>query len=240
MKNIVIKLGGSLLYDKEMRVNLHLVQLIKTWYRERSTFYDKIVVVVGGGKLSRTIGAQIDSLIDVVDDKFGIGMQATQLNAQIIKGAIDQKDQDILTPRNLGEVLGSLYDDNVKIIISGGLKKGWSTDMVAAVIADCMDMDRVYKLSKIDALYTADPFQDKSATKIKEITWKKYFKMFNIIPDVSKHQPDQNIPIDVTCAQFAQKKGISFFLSGGQILLKSNSDNIKLEDVFEPGSLIHT
>jgi uridylate kinase len=119
-------------------------------------------------------------------------------------------------------------------MVSGGLKIGWSTDLDAVVFADVLGIDRVFKISDVEYIYSTDPKKDSNAKAIKDISWDEYFKMFGISKDTD-HIPNDHIPIDAMCAQFAEKKNISIHISGG-----SRLENIKdIEDLFQDGSFIH-
>ena len=106
--------------------------------------------------------------------------------------------------------------------------------MDAAIFADALGIDRFYKLSNIDHIYTADPNIDPKARLIKEIRWTEYDKLFGITSE-SKHIPNNNLPIDPYCANFCKKKKISVFVSGGETLDNATS----LEEVFESGTFLH-
>lgn len=234
-RRIVLKIGGSLLYQKKLKLNMGIISKVLSWYNDSQSSYDKIILVIGGGQLSRYMGDLTKPLVGNGDDLHGIAMQSTMLNAQIVKEILDGSDDEIVVPKSLGEAFELIWDKNVKFIVTGGLKKGWSTDMDAAVLADSAGVDRVYKLSNVEGVYSEDPQKNKSARLIKDMTWKEYFELFGIVLDLSEHKPNFSIPIDVLSAQFSFRKGISFFVSGGKTIDKAE----KLGSVFESGTYIH-
>ena len=59
--------------------------------------------------------------------------------------------------------------------------------------------------------------------------------MFDIALEETEHKPNESIPIDVNASRFANNKGISFFLSGGD---KYRSEE-GLSNIFESGTLVH-
>ncbi len=233
-KKIVIKIGGSLIYDDQLRLNVLFLAKLKKWIDVNIEYYDKIVMVVGGGKLSRYIQEKTEDQTQTDDDLHGIAMQVTVLNAQILKEIFDEKDSDIVVPKTLGELFEFAMDDHHKVIISGGLKKGWSTDMDAAICANSIGHRRVYKLSVIDGVYDKDPSLHPDAQFIKELSWQDYFEIFDIEAGYSTHKPNSRIPVDVQCAQYCKENGIDFFLSGG-----SGIEEVKdLGELFEEGTYI--
>jgi len=232
-KKIVFKVGGSLLYDDKLKLQVDLLAKVRTWYYEKKDEYSKIVIFVGGGKLSRWLGGQVREYDKNVVNQHGIGLHANILNAQILKSLIG--DEDISAPSELGKVFEHILDEDIKTVIAGGLKKGWSTDMDISFIGDMLGLDKVYKLSEIDRIYTADPDLDRNAKPIEKMTWEEYYKLFGIVEGVSKHQPNQNLPIDFECAQFSKRKKIVFFVSGGKDLHEKKG----LGEVFEAGTMVY-
>lgn len=231
-KNIVLKIGGSVLYDNALNINVELLRKVKDWYFSVEGEYEKIVMVVGGGSLSRELQKKIEGSVGGEEYLHNIGMTVTHTNAAILQGYIE--DPNIYIPKKIGDAYEFLWEGNRRSIISGGLKVGWSTDMDAAVFADILDLDRVYKLSDIDYIYDQDPSLNPAATPLKDLSWDEYFDMFNILDD-SIHKANKSIPIDIECARFCSKKGLSFFISGGKSLQEKGS----IKDILTDGTLIH-
>lgn len=230
MKNIVIKVGGSLLYNDDLRLNELFLFKLKKWYDTNKSKISKLVIVTGGGKLSRNLGGNIKGLV-LGDNAHGVAMQITQVNAEVVKGYLN--DNEIYVPQQLSEALEFIQRDITGVMISGGLKQGWSTDMDAAVFADALKIETVYKLSNVDYVYDSDPRINKEAKKIEEITWKEYFKLFNI-SESSVHQPNVSSPVSVEASIFSQKKNLTFFISGGKNIYEKED----LSLVFESGTRI--
>ena len=95
-------------------------------------------------------------------------------------------------------------------MITGGLKVGWSTDMDAAVFADVLDVDMVYKISNINYVYEEDPRVNPNTPIIKDLSWQDYFEQFNILED-SFHKANDNIPIDIVVLDFALRRIFPFY-----------------------------
>lgn len=234
MKNIfVTKIGGSLLYNLDLTFNENFLKKLITWFERSRERYDKIVIVVGGGKISRHIGQQVGKFTTTDEDQHRIGMQATVMNAEIIRSIL--AEDSIIVPKTLGEAMEVLMNDSNRFIVAGGFKAGWSTDMSAAVLANIIGEKKIHKLSNIDHIYTKDPANDPTAVIMKDIKWEEYFDHFGILVDDPTQKPNENTPIGAVCAKFAMQKGLSFFVSGGKTL----NDTERLEDVFEAGSFVH-
>jgi uridylate kinase len=167
-----------------------------------------------------------------VDHLHSIAMSLTQTNATILASFLE--DKEIFLPKTLGDAYEFLMMSEGKTMVSGGLKIGWSTDMDAAVFADILEAGRVYKISNIDFVYDKDPKEYFDAKPIKDMTWKDYFKLFDITPG-EQHKPNGNMPLDVECVQFCSRKDISFFIAGGSTLEEIED----IGKILETGTFMH-
>ncbi len=231
-KDIVIKVGGSILYDHLLNINFDLFKRLKEWYLGNKKEYDHIVFVVGGGRLSREMENKVAESVKDIQGIHNIAMSITQTNSIILASYIN--DKEIFVPKTLGEAYEFLHSSEKGYMVSGGLKVGWSTDMDAAVFADALILDRVYKVSNIDYIYDKDPKEFFEARPIKDMTWKEYFKMFSILPN-EEHTPNSHMPVDAKCSLFCAKKNISYNVTGGKLLYENDS----LKKILKQGTFIH-
>ena len=231
-KSMVLKIGGSVIYDKTLNINEDLLVKVRDWYYRSRESYEKMIMVVGGGSLSRDLQEKIASSIGGEEYLHSIGMSVTHTNANLLKAYIE--DPNIFVPQKLGEAYELLIDEERKTIVCGGLKVGWSTDMDAAVFADILGESKIHKISNIDYIYDKDPKTNEDAQPIKDMTWEEYFNLFGIQED-SIHKPNSSIPIDVECAIFCNKKGISLWIAGGKRIEQEST----FEDILSDGTLVH-
>jgi uridylate kinase len=232
-KNMVLKVGGSILYDHLLNINFELFEKVKKWYFDVKDSYDRVILVTGGGGLSRSMESKVSEHIKEVNSIHGIAMSITQTNAIILASYIG--DKDMFVPRTLGDAYEFLNSGSKGNMVSGGLKVGWSTDMDAAVFADILHTQRVYKVSNVDFLYDKDPKEFFDAQPIRDITWDDYFKMFNIVPEQG-HVPNAHIPVSAQCSMFCKKKDISFHITGGKLIHEIEG----LEGILREGTFIHS
>jgi len=231
-KHMILKVGGSILYDHLLNINFELFRRLKKWYWEAKNEYESIVLVTGGGGLSRNVQDKVSEQIGEEENLHNIAMSLTQTNATILTSYLE--DKEIFVPKKLGDAYEYLHSTGGKYMVSGGLKVGWSTDMDAAVFADILSMDRVHKISNVDAIYDKDPKEFFEAKAFRDMTWKQYFEMFNIMPGQT-HTPNSHIPVDAHCAMYSEKKGISFHVTGGKLL-----DEIEeINDILKEGTFLH-
>lgn len=231
-KSFVLKVGGSILYDHLLNINFDLLKRVKDWYWDAKKSYDTIVLVTGGGGLSRSMEEKITGTIGGEENFHNIAMSLTQTNATMLAAYLE--DEEIFVPKKLGDAYEFLNKEESKYMVSGGLKVGWSTDMDAAVFADILDSGRVHKVSNIDFIYDKDPKEFFEAKPIRDMTWDEYFKMFDIV-NGQEHTPNDHIPVDVQCSQFCARKDISFHISGGKLLIELD----KIKDILNEGTFLH-
>jgi uridylate kinase len=230
---LVLKVGGSIMYDQLLNINFDLFKRIKIWYYEQKKEYDKIVLVTGGGGLSRSMQEKIADNIGGENYLHSIAMSLTQTNATILASFLED-DEEICVPKTLGDAYEYLVQPHGQTMVSGGLKVGWSTDMDAAIFADILGADRIHKISNIDYVYDKDPKEFFDAKPIKDMTWKEYFKLFDIVKG-EQHKPNYKMPLDVECVQYCSRKRLSFFITGGKVL-EEEEDISKLLEI---GTFIH-
>jgi uridylate kinase len=231
-KTLVLKVGGSIIYDQLLNINFDLFKRLKLWYYDQKDKYSKMVFVTGGGGLSRSMEDKIADNIGGEKYVHNIAMSLTQTNATILASYLE--DDTIFVPQTLGDAYEYLVEEDGKTMVSGGLKVGWSTDMDAAVFADILGIDKVYKISNIDYVYDKDPKEFFDAKPIKDISWKDYFKLFDIVAG-EQHKPNNSMPLDVESVQYCARKGLSFFITGGKIL----EEEEKISKILQQGTFIH-
>lgn len=231
-KQLVLKVGGSIMYDQLLNINFDLFKRLKIWYYENKDKYSKVVFVTGGGGLSRSMQERIADNIGGEDHLHSIAMSLTQTNATILASFLE--DETIFLPKTLGDAYEFLVGSDGRTMVSGGLKVGWSTDMDAAVFADILNAGRIHKISNIDYVHDKDPKEFFDAKPIKDMTWKEYFKLFDIAPG-EQHKPNGNMPLDVESVQFCARKGLSFFIAGGETLEVEED----IGKILQTGTFIH-
>jgi uridylate kinase len=231
-KSMVLKIGGSVIYDNSLNINKEFLDKLKDWYLRIKDDYLKLVIVVGGGSLSRDLQERIATSIGGEEYLHSIGMSVTHTNANILKAYI--QDASIYVPQKLGDAYELLMAEERKTIVCGGLKVGWSTDMDAALFADILGESKIYKISNVDYIYDKDPNLQEDAQPIKDMTWEKYFELFDI-QEGSTHTPNNSIPIDISCAIFCKEKGLSLWIAGGKRIAQQPT----FEDLLSDGTLVH-
>jgi len=204
----VISLGGSVLAPDE--INIKLLKDFCLTIKKETAKGNKFVIIVGGGGICRRYQLASSLAGNVSNEnKDFLGIQATRLNAQLLRGVLESYKVKVL----FQETFNSKSFGKYAIIVSGGLKPGHSTDFAAVRAAADMGVKMVINLGKPHYVYTADPSKDKLATPIEKLTWNEYFK---IIP--SKWTPGLNTPFDPIASRLAKKHSITVIVADGKNL----------------------
>ncbi|MBS3815488.1 MAG: UMP kinase [Hadesarchaea archaeon] len=202
---ITICFGGSILVKKEPRVEV-LKEIRETLNDLKEDEHD-ILVVTGGGKVSRSyikIGKEMGVSNKILDE---IGIQATRLNAQLLIGVLG--DLASLNPKEsfesaVQEVLRG------KIPVMGGTVPGHTTDAVSAELADNSNSDMLVFFTNVDGVYTANPKTDENAKKIDSMSAKELLDLAK----KEKFSPGMSAIIDPLAAEILQKSKIKALVLG--------------------------
>ena len=114
----------------------------------------RLAVVAGGGGLARKYikaGKRCGPPNSILDD---MGILATRLNAYIVISAIGEGAYQV-PPCDYGEFLRA-YSTG-KVVVSGGMSPGQSTDAVATILAEYAGSDLMIKATSVDGIYDKHP-----------------------------------------------------------------------------------
>ncbi len=180
----IIGLGGSIICPD--KINTAYLRRFSRFIKKQVKLRNKFIIITGGGITARNYQKSALKLNVSSADRDWIGIRASQLNAELLKGLLKSKS----------------------VSIWAGQIPGRSTDWVAVKAAVDLNIKEVLLLGKPDYVYTSDFEKDKTAKPIESMTFKEYFK---IIP--SKWQPGLSVPIDPVAARLAQKEGIKIIVA---------------------------
>src|SRR5919109_1695732 len=165
-KILVIKLSGSVFNFKTSSKSLKEYAQVLFDMQVRV----QPVIVSGGGiiarhyvNLARSLGADESSLDEM-------GIEISRLNAKLLSAALGGSVYPA-TPSNLEEI--SIACQSGKIVVSGGLHPGQSTNATAALICEKIKADEFLNATDVDGIYDSDPNKNPQAKMFKDITVKK-------------------------------------------------------------------
>jgi uridylate kinase len=158
----VIKLSGSIFgedtTERKIRAYADMFSSIKEV---------QPIVISGGGRiarhyidLARALGSD-EANLDIM------GINVSRLNAKLLLAALQDKAYPKI-PKDLEEV--ALAAESGKIVISGGLHPGQSTNATSALIAEIVNASRFLNATDVDGIYDSDPNINNNAKLLKRIT----------------------------------------------------------------------
>lgn len=128
------------------------------------------VVVAGGGKIARHyIGIARRFGLDEASLDI-IGILVSRLNAGLMVAALGDKAH-YAVPEDLEQVTQAVAVG--RIVVTGGLHPGQSTNATAALIAEKVGATKFVNATDVNGIYDSDPRSNKSAKMFNEITVKK-------------------------------------------------------------------
>jgi uridylate kinase len=169
----VLKLGGSLLYDKDGGLIVDRVRnyasIIKALVKDGHSF----VVVVGGGRPARLYidAARLLGATEAQCDWLGIKLARN--NAELLCAALgNQAYPNIVETLDELEVAINL----AHVVLMGGLIPAQSTNAVAAVAAETVRAEVLFNATNVDGVYDHDP-KKSGAVKLESVTIKQLRKI---------------------------------------------------------------
>jgi len=140
----------------------------------------QIGIVIGGGNIFRGLSGAQKGFDRVKGDQ--MGMLATVINSLALSSALESLGQKVrvLTAVRM-EPIGDFYNKakalrllnkgNVVILAAGTGNPYFTTDTGSSLRAIEIEADVMFKGTRVDGIYTADPEKDPTATKFQEITY---------------------------------------------------------------------
>jgi uridylate kinase len=208
-KRILLKLSGEALsgtvgYGIDPAV-------LEQYSREIKEVVDKgveVAIVIGGGNIFRGVQGE-RSGIDRVQGDY-MGMLATVINAMAIQSSLEQhglhtrvmsaiKMEQVCEPYVRRRAVRHLEKGRVVIFGAGTGNPYFTTDTTGSLRAIEVEADVVLKGTRVDGVYTADPFKDKTATRYKTITFQDVYEKKLSVMDLTAFTlcKENNLPIIV-------------------------------------------
>jgi uridylate kinase len=170
---IVIKLSGSIFnFETNFKILNDYVSLIK----KINEVYQPIIIT-GGGKIARFY---INLARSLGFDESGldlIGIQVSHLNAKLLISGLGDLCFP-LTPQNLDEISTAVLTN--KIVITGGLYPGQSTNATSALIAEKIKALKFYNATDVDGIFNNDPRIDPAAKMYESIDVKECISILKL------------------------------------------------------------
>ncbi len=223
---VVISLGGSLIVPR--RIDWHFLKKFRQLIISEIKKGKRFAIVTGGGYVAREYIQATNKVVKLTkDDQDWLGVHATRMNAHLIKTIFRKYAHPRINknPRTK-EDLRQHFSQGESMMVAAGWRPGWSTDYVATIIAERLNVKKLINLSNVKYVYTKDPKKFKTAKKIKIINWKDFRSIVG-----SQWDPGLNMPFDPIASKLAQKNNLQVVIADGKDM--NNLKNILEEKNFK-------
>ena len=180
-KRILLKLSGESL-DGESKQGIDTQRLAEYAEQVKAIAQKGIQVgiVIGGGNIFRGLSGAQKGFDRVKGDQ--MGMLATVINSLALASALEAIGQPVRVLTSIRmEPIGDFYSPakaqrlldkgNVVILAGGTGAPYFTTDTGSSLRALEIKADVMFKGTRVDGIYTADPEKDPTATKFTKITY---------------------------------------------------------------------
>ncbi|AGH98082.1 Uridylate kinase [Micavibrio aeruginosavorus EPB] len=173
-KRVLLKMSGEVLMgDREYGIDPATIDRIAADVKQAIDLGVQVCVVVGAGNIFRGVSGAENGLERVTGDY--IGMLGTVMNALALQSAFEKVGvptrvqsaipmQAVCEPFIRRRALRHMEKGRVVIFAAGSGNPFFTTDTPAALRATEMGCDALFKGTKVDGVYSADPHKDPSAT----------------------------------------------------------------------------
>ncbi len=168
----------------------------------------EVAVVVGGGNIFRGVSKSAGNMNRSSADY--IGMLATVMNGVVLQDAFEKlgvftrvmsaiEIPELAEPFIYRRATRHLEKGRVVIFVAGTGNPYFTTDSAAALRALEIKADAIFKATKVDGIYSADPMLDPTAERYEHITYQEVLEKQLKVMDASAISlcMDNNLPIIV-------------------------------------------
>jgi uridylate kinase len=206
---ILLKLSGeSLMGDKQFGIDNNRISSYAEQIKEICDSGVQVAIVIGGGNIFRGVQAEEGGMDRTHGDY--MGMLATMINSMALQAALESvgvttrlqsaiEMKEIAEPFVRRRAVRHLEKGRVVIFGAGTGNPYFTTDSAASLRAIEINADVILKGTRVDGIYTADPFKDPTAVKYDTITFDDAYSKGLKIMDMTAFTlcNENNLPIIV-------------------------------------------
>ena len=185
-KRILLKLSGeSLMGSKQFGIDNQRLANYAAEIKEIHEMGIEIAIGIGGGNIFRGVQAEEGGMDRTHGDY--MGMLATMINSMALQSALETSGlqtrllsaiemKAIAEPFIRRRAVRHLEKGRIVIFGAGTGNPFFTTDSAASLRAIEINADVILKGTRVDGIYTADPFKDSSAVKYEQITFDEVYQ----------------------------------------------------------------
>ena len=180
-KRILLKLSGeALMGEDSFGINRNTIVRMVEEIAEITRMGVEVAVVIGGGNIFRGVAGGAVGMERATADY--MGMLATVMNALALADAMNKQGltarvmsaisiDQVVEPYVRPKALQYLEEGKVVVFAGGTGNPFFTTDTAAALRGAEIGAELVLKATKVDGVYTAEPFQDATATRYTQLSF---------------------------------------------------------------------
>ena len=180
-KRILLKLSGeALMGNQDFGIDPQVLDRMALEIGQLRGIGVEVGLVIGGGNLFRGAALQEAGLDRVAGDH--MGMLATLMNGLAMRDALERSNiptclmsaiqmSGVVEHYDRRRAMRLLSDGDVVIFAAGTGNPFFTTDTASSLRAIEINADAMFKATKVDGVYDADPVKDPSATKYDHLTY---------------------------------------------------------------------
>ena len=208
-KRILLKLSGEVLGRQGAGIDPEALETAAHRIKQVVALDIQVGLVIGAGNLFRGLPASRKSLISRPTGDY-MGMLATVMNALAMRDTLEAigvearvqtalSIEGVTDPFHLRKAVKHLERGSVVIFGAGTGHPFFTTDTTAALRACEIGADAIFKATKVDGVYTADPKKDPEARRYERLAFTDALRHRLQVMDSTAFSMcmDNNIPIVV-------------------------------------------
>jgi uridylate kinase len=182
-KRVLLKLSGeALMGDRKYGIDPETLARIADEIAEVVKAGVELAMVIGGGNIFRGVSGATEGIDRVAGDH--MGMLATVINSLALQDALERRGVNtrvttaipmtaVAEPFIRRRAMRHLEKKRVVICAAGTGNPFFTTDSAAALRANELKCEIIFKATKVDGIYTADPQKDPSAKRIAHTSYQR-------------------------------------------------------------------
>ena len=182
VKRVLVKFSGEALSgDNGYGIDTKILKYIVNEISELVENGIEVAIVVGGGNIIRGVSAAADGIISRTSGDY-MGMLATVINGVAIQEALENigleaRLQSAIDMHEIGESFivrrarRHLEKGRVVVFAGGTGNPYFTTDTAATLRASEIGAEMIIKATKVDGVYTKDPYKYPDAVKMDTLTY---------------------------------------------------------------------
>jgi uridylate kinase len=194
-KRVLLKISGeALMGAQNYGIDTEVARAVGEEIRAVRDLGVEVAVVVGGGNIFRGVSKSAGNMNRSTADY--IGMLATIMNGVVLADALEKlgvytRVMSAMDIPQLAEpfihrrATRHLEKGRVVIFVAGTGNPYFTTDSAAALRAVEIKADAIFKATKVDGIYTADPVKDPNAERYEQITYQEVLEKQLKVMDAS-------------------------------------------------------